>query len=115
MSEPKKKRKTSKNGFTNEEVTPEVQKLLDKIDAHEYTQSTIYDFLDSEVVPMKYEEKEYDMLHEGAVVRNIYNNKDYKVVKPSSTNMVEVFDTEHGYLTMARADVKVMVDLGGFG
>lgn len=115
MSESKRKRKTSKKEFANEEIPPEVQKLLNKIDANEYTQSTIFDFLDEEVVPMIHEENEYKLLHEGAVVRNIYNKKDYKVVKPSNTNMVEVFDTEHGYLTMARSDIEVMVDLGGFG
>lgn len=51
--------------------------------------------------------KEYPFLPEGTIIRNICNDKKYKVIHDSG-NVIEVFDSQHGYLIMARADVKVV-------
>ncbi|SDI79131.1 hypothetical protein SAMN05421493_12813 [Pseudobutyrivibrio sp. 49] len=51
--------------------------------------------------------KSYDKWADGVVVKNVCNNKNYKV-KHDNGNIIEVFDNEHGYLIMARADLKVV-------
>ena len=82
-------------------------------------QTTLDQFYETEFIrgthdeEIKYPSKTYEKITEGTIVRNVYSNKDYKVVKASDNNMVEVFDKEHGYLTLARADVKVMVAIPG--
>ena len=86
-------------------------------------QTTLDQFFDKEYIGSKshedndikidISEKTYDKIPEGTIVRNNYSGKDYKVVKVSNGNIVEVFDKEHGYLTMARADIKVMVNIPG--
>lgn len=53
-----------------------------------------------------FREREYPLISEGTVVVNICSNKSYKVTKSSKSNIVEVFDKDHGYLIMARADIK---------
>ena len=54
-------------------------------------------------------DKKYDRWSDGTIVKNICNNKKYKVKKDEG-NIIEVFDTEHGYLIMARSDL-VLSDL----
>ncbi len=49
----------------------------------------------------------YNKWNEGLMVRNIFNNKEYKV-KRDEGNIIEVFDNEHGYLIMARADLVIL-------
>lgn len=49
-------------------------------------------------------DKKYDRWSDGTIVKNICNNKEYKVKKDEG-NIIEVFDSEHGYLIMARADL----------
>lgn len=78
-------------------------------------QTTLDQFFDKEYIGPKeddsnisFEIREYDTIPEGSIVKNNYSNKEYKVVKSSKTAVVEVFDKEHGYLTMARADLKVI-------
>lgn len=101
-------------------TNPEVQKLLDQVDAHQYEQTNLIDYLASieESVEDSIEEinaieKVYEKIPEGSIVRNIYSNRDYKVVKASDNNVVEVFDKDHGYLTLARSDIKVLVNIPG--
>jgi len=90
-------------------TNPEVKKLLDATDRHEYTQSTIYDFVDGGVAYDELKESEYAKISEGVIVKNRYNNKEYRVVRSSNTNMVEVFSKDNGgYITMARADIEVV-------
>lgn len=78
-------------------------------------QTTLDQFFDKEYIGPKeddsnisFEIREYDIIPEGSIVKNNYSNREYKVVKSSKTAVVEVFDKEHGYLTMARADLKVI-------
>ena len=47
----------------------------------------------------------YEKWSDGIMVRNICNNKEYKV-KHDDGNLIEVFDSDHGYLIMARSDLK---------
>jgi hypothetical protein len=51
--------------------------------------------------------RDYEKIVEGTMVKNVCNNKVYKVVKPSLSNIVEVFDQQTGYHTLARADIVV--------
>ncbi len=99
---------------------PEVQKLIDQVDAHQYEQANLMDYLASIEKPAEESikeidaiEKVYEKIPEGAIVRNIYFDRDYKVVKASDNNVVEVFDKDHGYLTLARSDIKVLVNIPG--
>jgi len=55
-------------------------------------------------------EKNYDRWVDGTIVKNICNNKKYKVRKDQG-NIIEVYDPDHGYLIMARADLKVIESL----
>jgi hypothetical protein len=59
-----------------------------------------------EAVAPKSDKGSYKKLPEGTIVTNACNNKQYKVKKDEG-NIIEVFDKEHGYLIMARADLKV--------
>lgn len=47
----------------------------------------------------------YEKWADGITVKNICNNKEYKV-KHDDGNLIEVFDSDHGYLIMARSDLK---------
>lgn len=83
-------------------------------------QTTLDQFYETEFIRGTHDEdfsgypiKSYERISEGTIVRNIYSKKDFKVVKPSDNNIIEVFDKEHGYLTLARSDVKVMVAIPG--
>ena len=49
-------------------------------------------------------EKQYKRWGDGTIVKNICNNKEYRV-KRDEGNIIEVFDKEHGYLIMARSDL----------
>ena len=49
-------------------------------------------------------EKKYENWADGSLVTNIYNKKDYRV-KHDNGNIIEVYDKEHGYLTMCRSDL----------
>ena len=51
--------------------------------------------------------KGYDKWADGIIVKNICNNKKYKV-KHDNGNIIEVFDNDIGYLIMARADLRVI-------
>ena len=53
------------------------------------------------------EKSTYEKLVDGTIVTNICNNKQYKV-KHDNGNIIEVFDDTHGYLIMARSDLKVV-------
>lgn len=84
-------------------------------EAEDPNQTTLDQFFDKEYIGPKeddsnisFEIREYDIIPEGSIVKNNYSNREYKVVKSSKTTVVEVFDKEHGYLTMARADLKVI-------
>ena len=57
--------------------------------------------------PAKAKAKGYDKWADGITVKNVCNNKKYKV-KHDNGNIIEVFDNDHGYLIMARADLKVV-------
>lgn len=83
-------------------------------------QTTLDQFYDTEYVGAKSEDEKIDLsekvymkIPEGAIVRNNYTKVDYKVVKASENNIVEVFNKEHGYLTFARSDIEVMVNITG--
>lgn len=52
-------------------------------------------------------ETKYEKWADGIKVINICNNKEYKV-KHNDGNLIEVFDADHGYLIMARADLKIV-------
>jgi hypothetical protein len=60
-------------------------------------------------VKIKKEENSYEKWSDGITVKNICNNKEYKV-KHDLGNIIEVFDKDYGYLIMARADLKVVND-----
>ncbi len=99
--------KLKKQGF-KEVKDPVVKNLLKKVESHDYEQSTIYDFVDNEEESQTQSRKrEYPKFAEGSFVKNIYNNKTYKVIK-SIENIVYVFDKDTGYHTMARADVETV-------
>ena len=86
---------------------------IDKINNNEYTQATLDDYINNNDNVSLGDNIIYPRIAEGSIVRNIYNNKDYKVVKPTENNVIEVFDRDSGYLIFARADVKVMVEIPG--
>ncbi len=98
-------------------TNPEVDILIDKIERNEYEQTTIFDFMDENKASddserpakIKTSSKDYEEIKEGSIVTNIYNNKEYKVVKQSACNIIEVYDKDHGYLTMARTDVETKI------
>lgn len=60
------------------------------------------------VKAMVQDKKEYKKYPEGLEVKNIFNNKIYKVKKDQG-NIIEVFDKDYGYLIMARADLEIAV------
>ncbi len=72
-------------------------------DDQPYKQLTLFDVAETPI------EGGYEKWTEGTKVKNTYNNKEYKV-KHDDGNIIEVFDTDHGYLIMARADLKVVID-----
>lgn len=114
---PKRHRRTKAEMQAAREADAKQEEVLDP------NQTTLDQFFDKEYIGSKshedndikidISEKTYDKIPEGTIVRNNYSGKDYKVVKVSNGNTVEVFDKEHGYLTMARADIKVMVNIPG--
>ena len=48
--------------------------------------------------------KKYAKVEEGSIVVNRYNKKSYKAIRDEG-NVIEVFDPDSGYLTMARSDL----------
>jgi YD repeat-containing protein len=52
-------------------------------------------------------EKAYSKMPEGVSVKNVCNNKVYKVKKDQG-NIIQVFDKDYGYLVMARADLEIV-------
>ena len=48
--------------------------------------------------------KKYSKVEEDSMVVNRYNKKSYKVIRDDG-NVIEVFDPDFGYLTMARSDL----------
>lgn len=56
--------------------------------------------------PVREKTKSYDKWGDGVIVKNVCNNKKYKV-KHDEGNIIEVFDSDHGYLIMARADLVI--------
>lgn len=48
--------------------------------------------------------KKYTKIEEGTMVVNRYNKKSYKAIRDEG-NVIEVFDPDSGYLTMARSDL----------
>ncbi|SHJ59594.1 hypothetical protein [Pseudobutyrivibrio xylanivorans] len=83
----------------------------------EYKQLSLFDLPENTITPNKKtsqsqiptqaKAKDYDKWADGIIVKNVCNNKKYKV-KHDNGNIIEVFDNEHGYLIMARADLKVV-------
>ena len=67
----------------------------------EYKQLSIFDISDSK------EKMQDGTWKEGTVVKNKYNDKEY-IVQAVDGNVVEVSDAAHGYLIMARSDLKVV-------
>ena len=81
-------------------------------------QTTLDQFFDKEFIRGTHDEedeeieiitRQYNQIEEGTIVRNIYSKKDYKVVRPSCNNIVEIFDAASGYLTLARSDLEVVM------
>ena len=98
-------RKTNKDSeSTNGNKPKSVKKqkeVAEPVDKQEdYQQLSLFD------IPQASEEKEYKKWSDGTVVRNVCNNKKY-IVKKDDGNIVEVFDKEYGYLSMARADLEI--------
>ena len=67
----------------------------------EFQQMSLFDLVETPV------ENGYEKWVEGVVVKNICNNKEYKV-KHDDGSIIEVFDDDYGYLIMARADLRVV-------
>lgn len=117
---PKRHRRTKAEIQAAREVELKV-KVKDDYDPNQFTLDQFYDkeFIrgthdDEAEIKADTKERIYDKIPEGAIIRNRYSNKVYKVVKPALGNIVEVFDESYGYLTMARADVEVKVNIPEF-
>ena len=70
-------------------------------DETEFKQLSLFDIVEAPI------ESGYEKWADGIIVKNICNNKKYKV-KHDNGNIIEVFDNDHGYLIMARADLKIV-------
>ena len=91
----RKTRETTKAKKEKREVKTET------VEQTEYKQLSLFDLEETKV------ETGYEKWADGITVKNICNNKEYKV-KHDGGNIIEVFDSDHGYLIMARADLKVV-------
>ncbi len=121
FEKPKRHRRTkaelmaAKSGFTPN-TNPDVQKLLDQVEANQYEQLDITEFLDGNNdvdADADFSVRKYEKIPEGAIVKTLYSSREYKVVKTSETNVLEVFDKDHGYLTLARSDIEILVNIPG--
>lgn len=116
IEKPKRHRRTK----AEMQATRETEVKRKEEEDFDPNQTTLDQFYETEFIRGTHDEdfsgypiKSYERISEGTIVRNIYSKKDFKVVKPSDNNIIEVFDKEHGYLTLARSDVKVMVAIPG--
>ncbi len=96
-SEPPKKKSSTKRKAKRDNVAADEK----KDDSSEYEQMTLFD------MSVFTEEKTYEKWADGTMVKNICDGKQYRVKKDNG-NSIEVFDPEHGYLIMARADLKIV-------
>lgn len=65
------------------------------------------ELIKSQSISVQTTKSKYNKWNDGLKVRNIFNQKVYKV-KRDDGNLIEVFDHEYGYLIMARADLEIV-------
>lgn len=116
----KRKLKENIKATTNEKPKKKGSRKVEEKEP-EFKQLSLFDLPEAEALskpepkqesvlksePAKAKAKGYDKWADGITVKNVCNNKKYKV-KHDNGNIIEVFDNDHGYLIMARADLKVV-------
>ncbi len=85
----------------------DVIKQKETIELKEQKELLAQKSIDKSAVNKAKRDNNYKKWDDGTIVVNIFNNKQYKV-KHDEGNIIEVFDKEHGYLIMARADLKLI-------
>ncbi|MCR5196104.1 MAG: hypothetical protein K6D38_07275 [Pseudobutyrivibrio sp.] len=95
--------KNKKSDINTQQETKKVEESARKtqVDSEKKTETKVD--VSTNIKPVV-KEKKYNRWSDGTIVKNICNNKEYRV-KRDEGNIIEVFDKEHGYLIMARSDL----------
>lgn len=84
------------------DVKPVKEPIKESVKKEEKESKPVPEKVEVKVAPPKV--KKYAKIEEGSMVVNRYNKKSYKVIRDEG-NVIEVFDPDSGYLTMARSDL----------